>query len=250
MIDELLQHLNIPAVYAQIHGSAMNVLAFSDALKQLRGLPKDASYDQLVHEFLEIQQDKAYLRIEMGMRRFLFVPCEIADVMAVYTASTRDELTQVANPRGLEIAYEQLRSAVSPEGCTVVLYLDANRFKVVNDTFGHLVGDRVLRAMCSRLRGLLKSRDIVARLGGDEFVAFVWLANEELKDQFLERRLPEIQQIVCQEPYAIRDGRKVLPTSFALGVHVHSGELPESYAVLLRQAEIGMYADKGVATRR
>lgn len=247
-IEKILTGMNIPGTIVHINGT-VNVYHFSSALRRIRGIEDGASYEELAHEVLAIQDDPSYARIELGDRRFLFVPRELSDVMAVYTASIRDELTNTFNPRGLAVAYSQLRSRSSSEGVLIVLYLDANRFKVVNDDFGHDVGDRVLKAMCNRLRGQLKQDDVVARIGGDEFVALVWLPNEELKSYFIDTRLPLIQEIVCGEPYAIKDGKKMLPTDFALGVHIHSGELPETYTELLRQAELGMYADKGAAAR-
>lgn len=247
-IEKLLVGMNIPGAVAHINGS-VNVFNFTDALKEIRGLMPDASHEQLAHEVLEIQQDEAFGRVDLGDKKFLFVPRDLMDVMSVYNDSMRDQLTNVYNRRGLQIMYSRLRSSVSSEGVLVMLFLDANRFKVLNDKFGHQIGDRVLRAMCNRLRGQLKREDIVTRLDGDEFVALIWLPNDELKQYFTQVRLPAIQEVVCQEVYAMKDGKKILPVGFALGVAEHVGALPESLDDLLRKAELGMYADKGAAAR-
>jgi diguanylate cyclase (GGDEF)-like protein len=246
-IEKILTGMNIPGTIVHINGT-VNVYHFSSALRRIRGIEDGASYEELAHEVLAIQDDPSYARIELGDRRFLFVPRELSDVMAVYTASIRDELTKAYNRRGLYAQYEQLRARVGDEGVTIVLCLDANKFKEVNDKYGHDVGDKVLIAMTQRLRRVLKHEDLVARIGGDEFVAVAWMPNRETVEQFKRERLPEINTAVCRD-YAINDGRVTLPLSFALGLVVHEGTLPPLIDDLINQADRLMYADKGAAAR-
>ncbi len=84
-------------------------------------------------------------------------------------AST-DVLTGLINRRGF-IAEAQARLADNLQG--VVLIVDADHFKRINDTFGHAVGDICLRAVADRLRDVTTSQDVVARIGGEEFGIFV-----------------------------------------------------------------------------
>lgn len=82
-----------------------------------------------------------------------------------------DPLTQLANRRYLmEWLQKRMASARWAERCPVMLYMDLDGFKPVNDEFGHGVGDQVLKVVAERLQGLASSRDLVARMGGDEFV--------------------------------------------------------------------------------
>ena len=86
-----------------------------------------------------------------------------------------DALTGIPNRR---MFLERLEEAVSrPEGCAV-LYLDLDRFKSINDTYGHGFGDELLRGVAARLRACLRPGDVVARLGGDEFCAMLPAAGE------------------------------------------------------------------------
>jgi diguanylate cyclase (GGDEF)-like protein len=82
----------------------------------------------------------------------------------------RDALTGLLNRAGFEEALEALR----PSGVALaVLYLDLDYFKPVNDTYGHPVGDEVLRLFAQRLTHLVRPTDFVARMGGDEFAIAV-----------------------------------------------------------------------------
>ena len=81
-----------------------------------------------------------------------------------------DYLTGVANRAGLAARAEQILATGSP---MALMLLDLDQFKPVNDQFGHAAGDRMLEAIASRLRGVLRDGDLVARLGGDEFVVLL-----------------------------------------------------------------------------
>jgi diguanylate cyclase (GGDEF)-like protein len=83
-----------------------------------------------------------------------------------------DELTGLANRRALTSYLAGLldRVAQGPAAGAVVLYLDLDDFKVVNDTHGHATGDRLLCVLADRLRSCVRASDLVARFGGDEFV--------------------------------------------------------------------------------
>jgi diguanylate cyclase (GGDEF)-like protein len=82
----------------------------------------------------------------------------------------RDALTGVANRRALEVASANLLLAAARDGRSVsVGYLDVDRFKEVNDTLGHAVGDRVLKALARATKKVLRDGDLVGRIGGDEF---------------------------------------------------------------------------------
>ena len=82
-----------------------------------------------------------------------------------------DQLTKLPNRDGLLSFLEQAIEEASTEGTAVgVLYLDLNRFKVINDSLGHETGDELLREVGKRIEEVVRSSDVVARIGGDEFV--------------------------------------------------------------------------------
>src|SRR5262249_4055964 len=90
------------------------------------------------------------------------------------TESLSDELTGLHNRRGfLLLAEQQLKAARRHPMPFVLVFLDLDHLKFINDTFGHAEGDRALSQAAGIIRGCFRNSDIVARIGGDEFVAMV-----------------------------------------------------------------------------
>ena len=83
-----------------------------------------------------------------------------------------DELTGLANRRGFALHVEQRRQEGGLSGSVLVL-VDCDRFKIINDAHGHLVGDRVLQSVANLLRAVAGADDIACRMGGDEFCMLV-----------------------------------------------------------------------------
>ncbi len=83
-------------------------------------------------------------------------------------AAITDALTGALNRRGLREVFDEMAARSTPSP-TALLYIDLDDFKRINDTFGHLRADEVLRAVVGRLNGSIRDGDVVARLGGDEF---------------------------------------------------------------------------------
>ncbi|MCB1257198.1 MAG: diguanylate cyclase [Microthrixaceae bacterium] len=86
-------------------------------------------------------------------------------------AATHDPLTGLLNRAGLEESYERFERRSGNN--SAVLLIDLDRFKPVNDTFGHHAGDRLLQFVAARLREALRGGSVIARIGGDEFVAHI-----------------------------------------------------------------------------
>jgi two-component system, cell cycle response regulator len=90
------------------------------------------------------------------------------------TQATKDALTDVWNRRAiLEILENELGRAVGSERSTGILLVDLDRFKSVNDTYGHLAGDLVLQQTVRRLSSMLRTHDLIGRYGGEEFLIIV-----------------------------------------------------------------------------
>ena len=106
----------------------------------------------------------------------------------------KDPLTGLVNRLGLGDLWEKLERP--PEGTSrAVHHLDLDRFKAVNDQFGHPVGDQLLCAVADRLSSVLRKGDIAARMGGDEFVFIqASLAHTDEADLLARRIVQELKQ--------------------------------------------------------
>ncbi len=93
-----------------------------------------------------------------------------------------DEMTKLANRRSFEIEFEHEKARTKRNKSTggVLVLLDLDKFKAINDTYGHLAGDACLKLMGKTLRSFIRDTDTAARLGGDEFV--VLLSDTDLSD--------------------------------------------------------------------
>ena len=118
-----------------------------------------------------------------------------------------------------------------------VFFLDLDRFKVINDSLGHGVGDRLLQMVARRMRGLLREDDTVTRLGGDEFTVLAPQIRNETDAITVARKVRE----VLKQPFVI-DGRELfITTSIGISLYPNDGENAET---LLRNADTAMYRAK------
>ncbi len=142
-----------------------------------------------------------------------------------------DALTGIRNERGLRESVERRRAESSNE--FVVMYLDADRFKEVNDMLGHDAGDFVIREVAKYLRGIVRPTDIVARLHGDEFVVlFVGATEEDIAKKFEGTKLA----------FTVSYNGKDIPITLSGGIAASREE--ESIEDILRRADQAMYISK------
>lgn len=120
-----------------------------------------------------------------------------------------------------------------------VLFIDLDRFKVINDSLGHMAGDEFLKAIARRLEICLRDGDTIARLGGDEFTILL----DGIKDYGDAQRVAERVQEVLEQPFGLL-GREIFVTA-SIGIKYSSGgdEEPED---LLRDADTAMYSAKAL----
>ncbi len=155
-----------------------------------------------------------------------------------------DELTDLPNRRLLLDRLEQtIRDSVRT-GSFAVLMMDLNLFKEVNDTYGHDVGDALLRHVADRMRNVMRDSDTVARLGGDEFAAVLSTAGS------LEGALVVAQKIQAAIAHPIVVGDHVCHVGISIGVALCPEHGTEA-EVLLRHADMALYeskrSDRGIA---
>lgn len=125
-----------------------------------------------------------------------------------------------------------------------VLFMDLDRFKVINDSAGHVVGDGLLKEVGRRLQGCVRSPDMVARLGGDEFAILI-----EDAVGALDTAIKVSQRIIedLQEPVMV-EGRELF-TSVSIGIAISAPEYRMAEE-MLRDADIAMYRAKASETQR
>lgn len=136
-----------------------------------------------------------------------------------------------------------MRTLIGKACSTVVLFLDLDRFKPINDNFGHLVGDRLLVAIAQRLKRCLRDEDTVARFGGDEFTILF----ENVKDISLVIQIAERIQTELALPFVL-NGHEIF-TTVSIGI-ARSSDGCEQPGVLLRNADIAMYCAKHLGRAR
>lgn len=149
-----------------------------------------------------------------------------------------DALTGVCNRRGFEHQAPAVLQDCAEHGWPVAaVVLDLDRFKLVNDTWGHAAGDEALKTAATRCAAELREGDLIARVGGEEFVALLPHATAEQARVIADRLL----EAVRAEPVAIGvDTDLTLSVSIGLAV-AHEGE---GLASLLERADRAMYAAK------
>jgi diguanylate cyclase (GGDEF)-like protein/PAS domain S-box-containing protein len=118
-----------------------------------------------------------------------------------------------------------------------VYFFDLDRFKTINDTQGHAVGDQVLRSVAQRLKKFIREGDTFARLGGDEFVIVQADPNQDPNFAILARRILE----TLNEPFRLGDREFYTTASIGVAVYPHDGEDP---ITLLKSADTAMYVAK------
>ncbi|WP_373508950.1 putative bifunctional diguanylate cyclase/phosphodiesterase [Thiocapsa sp.] len=118
-----------------------------------------------------------------------------------------------------------------------VLFIDLDRFKLINDSFGHPVGDEILKAVAARLKEQIRKDDTVARIGGDEFLMLLAPMDSPDAAAAVARKLIEL----LQRPYAGPRGEIALTVS--IGISVYSDDGIEAKD-LVRQADTAMYMAK------
>jgi diguanylate cyclase (GGDEF)-like protein len=118
-----------------------------------------------------------------------------------------------------------------------VLMLDLDRFKEVNDTLGHPVGDALLMAVAERLRGCVRETDVVARLGGDEFAILETEVETSADAAALATRI----QAAMSEPFELDGQHFIIATSIGISVAPEDGADPDQ---LLKNADLALYRAK------
>ena len=159
-----------------------------------------------------------------------------AEVEHMESIARSDSLTGVLNRRGFERDASQRLTASADDATGALLFIDLNDFKIINDSFGHEVGDQLLMVAAKRLRKNLRSCDIIGRPGGDEFVALVPDVSADVADNLAKRLTAALE-----EPYVIGAQRHLCAASIGLALYPRNAN---TLTGLMREADQAMYRAK------
>jgi diguanylate cyclase (GGDEF)-like protein len=148
-----------------------------------------------------------------------------------------DSLTELPNRLSFRERLTRAFAALERGERCAVLYLDLDRFKNVNDTLGHHIGDELLKVVASRLRGCVREADMVARVGGDEFAIIQMHIERPIDTEILARRVCS----AIKAPYEIEGHEAVVDTCIGIAIAPGDGAEPNE---ILRNADMALYGAK------
>jgi len=154
--------------------------------------------------------------------------------------ASEDPLTGLSNRRKVE---RHIETRIRSRKVFSVISLDLNGFKKLNDTYGHLAGDDLLKQFATELRTVFRSHDIIGRVGGDEFIVLV---DGDLS--VAAARLERIRRWV-NGSYAVKDKPDALKVNVSAAAGAAEWSPGESMRDVLGRADAAMYADKAAAIR-
>lgn len=147
----------------------------------------------------------------------------------------RDSLSGLYNKAATQELARRLL-AMSPEQPFAFFILDIDNFKMVNDTCGHAVGDKVIADFAEKIQGQFREGDVVGRIGGDEFVVFIPIPSLN----WVELKVKNLSHIL---QYEFTDGEKSCHISASIGVAV-SPDAGTNFETLYQNADIALYQTK------
>ena len=155
-------------------GAARHAESLAQAERELAGVQDVQSLSRIVRALVETtaeaRKHSEQLQVEVAMSRSTVQQLR-EHLGALQNEALKDPLTGLLNRRGLEREFQRAFEAAPAdfEGCGVLI-ADIDHFKRINDNYGHLFGDQVIRAAAQSISGAVKGRDLVARWGGEEFL--------------------------------------------------------------------------------
>jgi diguanylate cyclase (GGDEF)-like protein/PAS domain S-box-containing protein len=169
---------------------------------------------------------------------------DVTDRMWLERQALHDPLTLLPNRT---LLMDRARQAVTrlhrSDGVLAMLFVDLDKFKAVNDSLGHDVGDKLLVSVSERLAELMRDSDTIARLGGDEFVILA----EELENEGEAKALASRVLDALERPFPLGTAEVAMLASVGVAVTDDPASDPEA---MLREADLAMYKAKGAGGRR
>lgn len=213
-----------------------------DRARILRGLEIGA------HDFLirPVDRNELLARVRTQVRRKRFTDRLRDSVQSSMEMAVMDQLTGLHNRRFMDSRMATMfdESALRARSLAM-LVLDVDRFKTVNDTWGHDAGDEVLREFADRVRACTRGIDLVARMGGEEVVVVLPDTTLEAAYTIAER----IRERVEAEQFAIHRNSRAIPVTVSIGVASRrAGDV--SSAEMMKRADDALYRAKAAGRNR
>jgi diguanylate cyclase (GGDEF)-like protein len=182
------------------------------------------------------QQPRSLDEDDLDMLRDLAEMAE-SELSAVHVA-TIDDLTKISNRRGfVSLAQNSISLCARQQTPVSMVFLDLDKFKPINDQFGHAEGDRALVAFASLMRKSFRDSDVFARIGGDEFAVLLTNTQEKLAREIVIRfrSLVDVYNVHADRGYDIE---------FSDGIVSINPDQDSTVEDLLREADVLMYEKK------
>jgi two-component system cell cycle response regulator len=195
------------------------------------------------NDYLLRPYDKAELRarVKTLLRRKRYQDKLRANYETSLSMALVDSLTGLFNRRYFDVHFDKILEKSRRENFKPIgfLMVDVDKFKSINDTHGHPVGDEVLVELAKRLTKSMRPSDMVARLGGEEFAVVLPESRPEQVRMIADR----LRALIADEPFPIKGGAEMLPVTASIGVTVTHSE-PDAAADILKRADDALYRAK------
>ncbi|MEO8003879.1 MAG: EAL domain-containing protein, partial [Betaproteobacteria bacterium] len=251
--DNLLSQFGYePAEFLRDADARLKKIHPDDLMRVLADLPKVLEAGRLSHEYRFLQDNGHYVWVREEMRRIrgsggahdeiVGYMIDIADKKRFEEQLLRvahyDTLTELPNRL---LFYDRLKQALAQaernQWNTGVLFIDLDRFKVVNDTLGHGIGDELLRQVSMRLKETVRPGDTVGRLGGDEFAVVLSTLNRPEDARLVTQKIMQ----AFEQPFELNGREMFVTASIGITVSPVDGQDPDT---LIKNADTAMYRAK------
>ncbi|TAE33386.1 MAG: PleD family two-component system response regulator [Alphaproteobacteria bacterium] len=262
-LENLKQHVQPDVIVVSTMLSDMDGLRLATQLKNIDHL-RNVPIITLVDE----QEQHLMLKgLELGINDYLHVPIELnemearlktqirrkkyqdalrANYQASVSLAVTDKLTGLYNRNFLDAHIQNIiNQSLSNQKNFAIMMLDMDHFKSVNDTYGHDVGDEILRELSKRMVANVRSSDLVARVGGEEFM--VLMPETTLHDAYMIA--DRMRNNIAQEPFAISHEVKAINKTISIGI-AELNLSSDNASSLIKRADISLYEAKNGGRNR
>ena len=250
-LRRVLETMASSAASADSHTRQFDAALHSHA-EQVRGQKSSEAIQATITDLLGDTQRMRLITAELSAKlqaSSTEVDALTESLQRAQTEALLDALTGLANRRGFERAVAALVREAGDLGHTALVMADIDHFKTVNDTYGHVLGDKVIQAVAQVFRSCVQVREVAARLGGEEFGLL-------LPETSIERAAAVAEQIrtaVAQGCIHLSDGAESIgEVTLSLGVAIARKDALgcESLECLVARADAAMYAAKRAGRNR